>query len=324
MQSAPRVSIVVPTYNSVRYLESTVRSILAQTMPDFELVLFDDGSSDRTVALSHELREQDSRVRVVAGAHLGIAASRNRGFAATDPRTEFVTFFDHDDVWEPNALETLVNALQENPACGGAHGLARCIDGSGDLWPHDDHAERTRERVAVVDGRIVPLSVAEPTSFGAELVRNYITTPGTSVVRRSAQAAAGSFESATVPCDDWDMNLRVCRRGPFAFVDQVVLNWRRHLNSASQTSKRWRAAYMEVRRRSVEFGGNTREQRAAARCAIRAELGNLRREATISALHGRFSVAARQLVRSLLLDLVTLQTIGATALSINGARAFRE
>jgi glycosyltransferase involved in cell wall biosynthesis len=307
MPGAPRVSIVVPTYNSGPYLDPCVRSILDQTMPDLELILYDDASSDGTVAAAEAYRERDSRVRVIRGEHGGIASARNRGFATTDPRSEFVTFFDHDDVWEPDALETLVQALETNPECVGAHGLARCIDSNGKQWPGDDHAEATRKRVATVGERLVPLPLTSPTTFGAELVRNYITTPGTSVVRRSVQEAVGSYEAATVPCDDWDMNLRICRRGDYAFVDKIVLNWRRHDAAASHTTKRWRAAYLEVRWRSIRHIGNTDAQREAARHALAADILNLRREATQHARKGRFSFAAKKLARSLLMDFMRVR-----------------
>src|SRR5215472_12817195 len=106
-------------------------------------------------------------------------------------------------------------------------------------WTYDQ-AETMRDRHAVADGRIVRLSPTEPTTFGAELVQNYVTTPGTSLVRRSVLQAVGGFEAATEPCDDWDMNLRLCRHGHFAFVDKIVLNWRRLESAASQRSTRWR------------------------------------------------------------------------------------
>jgi glycosyltransferase involved in cell wall biosynthesis len=314
----PRVSIVVPTYNAAPFLESTIRSILAQTTPDLELVLFDDGSTDRTVAVAETFVARDSRVRVVKGDHRGIAASRNRGFAATNACSEFVTFFDHDDLWEPDALETLMRALKANPGCVGAHGLARCIDGKGELLPGDDQAQTMRARRAVADGRIVALSLTEPTTFGAELVRNYVTTPGTSLVRRSVLEAVGGFEAATEPCDDWDMNLRLCRHGNLAFVDKIVLNWRRLSSAASHVSTRWRSAYVEARRRSIDSSDNTETQRRAARYAMIAELGDLRREAVGHALHGRFSSAARRMMASVLLDVTVLHGVGGRSKSRDG------
>lgn len=306
MPKIPRLSVVIPTYNSAKYLASTVDSILGQTMPDLELVLYDDGSTDDTLRIGQSYAERDARVRVVRGAHGGIAVARNAGLAATHPRSELVTFFDHDDIWEANAAEWLSDALERNPDCAAAHGVARCIDADGRLIPGDDHAEGMRHRTCVEGGRVVPLPVTSPTTFGAELVRNYITTPGTSVVRRSVMAQVGGFEPSAVPCDDWDMNLRICRRGDFAFVDRIVLNWRRHPGATSNSSKRWRTAYVIARQRTIDSPDNTLAQRQAARYALRAEVLSLGHEVRTEMQRGMYRVAAKKLARSLLLGSVYL------------------
>jgi glycosyltransferase involved in cell wall biosynthesis len=270
-------------------------------MPDFEIVVYDDGSSDGTLRTADDYAARDARVRVVRGNHAGIAGARNNGFAATDPRSEFVTFFDHDDVWEKDALTELLKALQLHPECPAAHGVAQCIDSDGVQFPHDDHAQNVRARRAVVGNRIVPIPRSAPTSFGTVLVRNYITTPGTSLVRRSALQAIGGFEPSAVPCDDWDMNLRLSRLGDFAFVDKILLNWRRHEQATSNLSKRWRVGYMVTRRRSVSAPENTSAQRNAALVALRHEVVGLQREAAMEMLHGGVRTALKKLARSLLL-----------------------
>src|SRR5260221_1554025 len=105
MPEAPRISIVIPTYNAAAHLAATTESVRAQTFAGWELVLFDDGSSDTTVSLAEELARNDERIRVVRGGHYGVATARNRGFQETSPGSEFVAFLDHDDVWEPTVLE---------------------------------------------------------------------------------------------------------------------------------------------------------------------------------------------------------------------------
>ena len=306
MKPVPRVSIVIPMYNSARYLGATLDSILAQTMPDFEVVLRDDGSSDDTLVIADGYAERDPRVRVVRGAHAGIAEARNHGLAQTNPGSEFITFFDHDDIWEKGALLALVRALEAHPECPAAHGVARCIDSDGVQFPHDDHADNMRNRSAVMDGHVVSIPRSAPTSFGAVLVRNYITSPGTSLVRRSALQAVGGFEPITVPCDDWDMNLRLSRLGDFAFVDEIVLNWRRHVAATSNQTSRWRNAYMVTRQRSVDSPDNTRHQREAARVALRSEVLDLQRGALGEVARGGVVAGLKKATRSLLLASIYL------------------
>jgi len=311
MPRAPLVSIAIPTYNSARYLGPTIDSILRQSMPDLELILFDDGSTDETRSISSGYATRDPRVRVACGNHGGISAARNGAIAAMDRRSEFILLFDHDDVWEPDALEQLMNAIARAPASVAAHGLARCIDADGALIPGDDHAERSRNRFAVVDGGLVSLPSTSPTTFGALLVKNYPTTPGTTLVRRAVFDRIGPFEASTSPCDDWDMNLRLARQGDFAFVDSVLLSWRRHGAAASNVSTRWREAYMNTRRRTIEDPTNTPSQREAARHAARIDAQDLRRNARSAVLRGSFGVAARKVARSLLLESIGRSTSSA-------------
>src|SRR5258708_39366135 len=102
----------MPTYHAAEHLAAAIESVRAQTFAGWELVLFDDGSSDTTVSLAEELARNDERIRVVRGGHYGVAGARNRGFQETSPGTEFVAFLDHDDVWEPTALEFLAPAIK--------------------------------------------------------------------------------------------------------------------------------------------------------------------------------------------------------------------
>ena len=81
----PRVAIVIPTYNAEAYVRATLDSVVAQTFTDWALVVFDDGSTDGTVDVATSVAAADDRVLVLRGANEGVAAARNRGFAATDP-----------------------------------------------------------------------------------------------------------------------------------------------------------------------------------------------------------------------------------------------
>jgi glycosyltransferase involved in cell wall biosynthesis len=299
--NAPRVSVVIPTYNSAAYLASTIESIRAQTFADWELVLLDDGSSDDSVAISEAFARQDSRIRAVVGEHGGISSARNRGFQQTHPQSEFVTFLDADDTWEPEALALLVHALETHPECPAAHGLARAVDRDGRQFADDDLMESMRHRREIRNGGYVDLPVSAPTSFEAELVRNYVVTPGTSLVRRRVFESLGGFAPTTTPCDDWDMNLRIARHGGFALVDQVLLNWRRHPGNASNTvGKRWRQAKIAVLKRSILAAENTPDQRKAAQNALLCRCRESLSESGRMLLHGQVRPAARALMHALL------------------------
>ena len=116
----PLVSIVVPAYNVEPFLPSCVESVLAQTMPDWELLLVDDGSSDGTGEIIREYEKRDKRVHGIFQTNAGAAAARNRALDAATG--EYVAFLDSDDRYKPAMLESLLDAEErENAdvaACG--------------------------------------------------------------------------------------------------------------------------------------------------------------------------------------------------------------
>jgi glycosyltransferase involved in cell wall biosynthesis len=297
----PRVSVVIPTYNVAPFLALTLDSVLAQTMSDIEVILWDDGSSDATLEVAEAYASKDPRVKVARGNHGGVSAARNGGYTLIDPHSEFVTFFDSDDIWEKDALEVLLQALEANPAAPAAHSLCRCIDPQGIQFPHDDHAERMRDRSAVVGDEVVPIPPTAATSFGALLVKNYVTTPGTSVIRRSALDRVGLYDQSLPVCEDWDLNLRLARLGEFVFVDRVLLSWRRHPGSTSNVNKKWRESYVRARQHSIYARENSPEQKRAALVALREEVRMLRGEALGLLRSRELAPAVKKVARALLL-----------------------
>lgn len=108
----PQVSVVMPAYNMERFLEEAVRSVMGQTLTDWELIIVDDCSSDDTWRIAEKLAAEDDRIRLVRGeCNQGVAKTRNRGFDLC--RGEYVALLDSDDVWLPEKLEKqLALALQ--------------------------------------------------------------------------------------------------------------------------------------------------------------------------------------------------------------------
>jgi glycosyltransferase involved in cell wall biosynthesis len=284
-------------YNAEKYLTLAVDSVLAQTFESWELVLFDDGSRDRTLEIARTYAQQNSRIRVIQGENGGTAAARNRGFAATNAASEYVIFLDNDDVWEPDALEVLTRTLDEHPEYPAAHGLARAIDPHGNQFPTDDLAQSMAQRREVRDGRVTAVPMGAPTTFEALLIENYPVTPGTMLVRRSVWGVLGGYVPDAVPCDDWDMHLRIARKGGIILVDRVILNWRRHPGAASHTTTRWRKAYLHVRRRTIVSPENDPDQRSAAITAFRLLCRDTWFAAGQHLVAGRIAQGARALVR---------------------------
>ena len=106
MEQAPLISIIMPVYNAGVLLHTAVESVLRQSFADFELLLVDDGSTDGSAALAHELAKKDGRIRVLEQPNAGICAARNLGLQHC--RGQWFTFCDDDDAMLPHALETLL------------------------------------------------------------------------------------------------------------------------------------------------------------------------------------------------------------------------
>ena len=111
----PQISVIVPVYNVEAYIHCCVDSILAQTFPDFELILVDDGSPDHCPVICDGYAEKDDRIHVIHQENGGLSAARNAGIDMA--KGEFLTFVDSDDVIHPQFLERLINNLEKNN-CG--------------------------------------------------------------------------------------------------------------------------------------------------------------------------------------------------------------
>lgn len=108
---APKVSIVIPAYNSGVLLRDTLAGIQRQTFQDFEIIVVDDGSEDETQEI---VTSTDPGIRYFRQANQGPAVARNLGVSLA--RGEFIAFCDHDDIWNDRHLETLLKVFSEYPA----------------------------------------------------------------------------------------------------------------------------------------------------------------------------------------------------------------
>src|SRR5262245_40680551 len=112
MASTPRVTIFLPVFNGELYIGETIESLRAQTFKDFELIIVDDGSTDRTLDVVESYRRVDTRIRVIRSAHSGEVRARNKALSASHPSTEYFLNHDADDVSPPGKLQVLVEYLE--------------------------------------------------------------------------------------------------------------------------------------------------------------------------------------------------------------------
>ena len=139
---APKVSIGMPVYNGENYLAEAIESILYQTFTDFELIISDNNSNDRTAEICTDFAARDQRIRYFRQDR-NLGASPNHQFTFYEARGEYFKWSAHDDVMEPTWLERSVEALDNHPEVQLAFPLSLLIDESGEvLGKHEEYGGR--------------------------------------------------------------------------------------------------------------------------------------------------------------------------------------
>lgn len=212
------ITVIVPVYNGERFLAQTLDSIRAQTYPDWECFVVDDGSTDATADIVRTFEVRDKRFRLVSADHGGVSRARNRGLDLACG--EFVHFMDGDDLLAPDAYRLLVNALVAHPRAGVAHGRCDLIDGEGSTIGQASELVET-------DDYLLLLLVQNPFSINSMMLRG---------------ECIGSlrFDTQLVIGEDWDMWIQLLLSGVlFHSVDAVVGHCRRHSDNATGSMQRF-------------------------------------------------------------------------------------
>lgn len=193
MAETPEVSVILPTYNRAAQLERAVRSVLAQTFRDLELIVVDDGSDDDTATRMRAI--SDPRLVYLQEAHSGSAAvARNAGVRAA--RAGLLAFQDSDDEWLVDKLRRQVAALQQAPANTGL------ICGGYIILPRSGGPRYMGADVRMQRG-----------DWRADNIYDFCFITPTWLIRRSVLESAGSFDEQMPNLEDWELSFRLFRQG---------------------------------------------------------------------------------------------------------------
>jgi glycosyltransferase involved in cell wall biosynthesis len=198
--TVPTFSAVIPAYNAGSMVQSAIRSVVAQTREDWELLVVDDGSQDDTFERARELAD-DGRITCLRQENQGQGAARNLGIQHA--RGTYVSFLDSDDLWMPTYLESMGDALERVPEAGLAY---------TDAWSLDDETRRIH-RATAMSGSRPP--VEAPSDHEQLLLRlvanNFILSSAT--VRREVLQEVGDFDPTFRAAQDYELWLRIVRAG---------------------------------------------------------------------------------------------------------------
>lgn len=198
-----RISTVIPSYNAAPFLEETLATAFAQTLPPHEVIVVDDGSADDSVEIA---RRAGARV-IACDRNRGVSAVRNEGIRAATG--EAVALLDADDLWLPHHLATLAELLLAFPEAGLAYARAEKF---GD--------ERGPTRRTVPPGHA--------TDGFAMAARVNLAQPSAALVRRDAALAVGGFDEDWRYGEDFDFWLRLARDYPVVCTDAITSRYRIH------------------------------------------------------------------------------------------------
>ena len=283
------ISIVVPAYNAAQFLPVTLNTVFAQTYREWELILVDDGSQDDTAAVANSYAIKDARVRVFTKENGGCASARNYGAAQASLASEYIIFMDHDDLWEPYALETLLSAAQSLPQSVGAFAGAHVLQAA--------EPQQAAESVARKSLHAQSTSASRATVTFADMTRlNPIWTMGQVLIRRSSLQTVGLLDTKSAPADDWDLYLRLTLLGDLVVDDTPIIYWRKHDTNISKNRRLMRQSAKYVRGKLLASSDLSPAQREIAAGHFR----NARRNLSLAQLQwAKDSFAHRQIGQAL-------------------------
>jgi glycosyltransferase involved in cell wall biosynthesis len=219
MAVAP-ISVVIPALNAERFIGEAIESVQAQTLNVAEIVVVDNGCSDRTAQIAAEL----SAV-VVEEKRRGVSLARNAGIRRSNQ--QWVALLDSDDLWDRRKIEHQWAAVQACPDAGLVACYFRVFQGDSTIL--EDSDEVAQQRWAGYRGRII---VSEHCSYFPKIEQHFfprfLPSCSDALLRRDVFATVGLFDEDVLYNEDFEFFMRVLARYPLAIVEKTLISCRRH------------------------------------------------------------------------------------------------
>jgi glycosyltransferase involved in cell wall biosynthesis len=211
--ASPLVSIVIPAYNSANYIQETLESCLAQTYPNFELIVIDDGSTDDTIAI---VESYGDKIHLIQQRNSGPAIARNTGIQAA--QGEYIQFCDSDDLLHPEKIAHCMAAMLKNPDVALVYSKVRQVAANGESsvglpdFPPDDYFDTANLFCKILQHVGSPLQTS------------------TLLVRKSTLLEVGMYRADPDQrcAEDWDLLLRLANDSDFLGVPEILTYYRHH------------------------------------------------------------------------------------------------
>lgn len=242
----PSISVAIPLYNKEREIARAVESVLGQTLQPLEIIVVNDGSTDRGPEIVREFGSP--LIRVIDQPNAGVSAARNR--AAREAKGEYIAFLDGDDEWMPGYLAGMARLIDEYPGCG-AYGAAFDIMSGKKRFPNDSpRTEGVRE------------------DFFREATRHYILQPSATVIPKAVLEHTGGFPDGMKMGEDLYLWIKIASRYPVCFTPERLVIYSRTASNRSAgiyTPEKTEFSFEDLYRAEE---GNSYRNEYIARCAI--------------------------------------------------------
>jgi glycosyltransferase involved in cell wall biosynthesis len=220
----PLVSIIVPCYNHDEFIEKTIDSIISQDYPHFELIVIDDGSSDNSPQLLHQL-QQKYKFILECNKNQGVSKTLNRGFRDL-ANGKYLTFCASDDYWLPGKLSKQVKFLEENSQYAMVYGKSKFIDHKGEFQKIETDKRNENLKGGFIFKNIILFEFHPPVNY---------------MLRADVVKEIGYYRDH-IWAEDFDMNLRISNKYPIGFIDDY-LSCYRIANSSNRKMLNFKTIY---------------------------------------------------------------------------------
>lgn len=271
----PLVSVIVPAFNAGATLGQTLQSVAGQSYSNIEVVIVNDGSTDRTEEIAASYCREDGRARVVTQQNCGLPAARNAGIVRSTG--DWIAPVDADDIWHPTKIEKQVRlALAQAEAPAFVYCWFRHIDGSNRVVGSGPRVQ--------LNGR----------AFAQLAYLNAVGNGSSLLISREVLNRTGLYDEGLRACEDVEFQLRLARNAPIGCVPEHLVGYRIHQGNMSRDLRRivdaWDLVYARLAGEGVPSLGPV----------IRWNQGKRAYEdAQAKVLSGQFAAAIPYLLRSL-------------------------
>ena len=208
------ISVVIPTFNRLIYLERAIKSVLNQTISVNEIIIVDDGSDDGTSEFIHS---NYPNLKYIFQSNSGVSAARNTGIKAAS--SNWIAFLDSDDAWVTNKIQKQITELELNPEINFCH--------SNEIWIRNGREIKQKNTHKKFGGFI----------FDKCLDKCRIS-PSTVICRKSLLIKLNGFDEDLAICEDYDLWLRITSDNPVIYIEKpLIIKYGGHQDQLSRNSE---------------------------------------------------------------------------------------